>query len=232
MKLYKSKLTIQLSILGLVLFHASGCVIHTPPAPNDPNFAPVLAPTGAAPVATNGSLFRANYGVNLFSDQKARGVGDILTVYLQEATSSTKSANLSVAKESETLFPEVDGAAGTILGNTFGVNTNLSGEREFSGEAGADQSNNLRGTIAVSVVDIWPNGALVIRGEKWMTLNRGEEFIRLSGVVRAQDVGSDNTVQSSRIANARISYAGKGALADSQTMGWLNRFFNSAYWPF
>src|SRR5690606_1207428 len=101
----------------------------------------------------------------------------------------------------------------------FGLNTNIRSDREFTGEAEADQSNRLNGNISVTVVDIYPNGTLVIRGEKWMTLNRGEEFIRLSGLVRPDDVTPENTVLSTRIANARITYSGTGELADSQQMG-------------
>ena len=232
MKVYRVIQKVKVGICVGVASALAGCVIHAPPMPDDPNFAPVLATSQPTPASANGSLYRGTQSVNLFSDQKARTVGDILTVFLQETTTSTKSSNVSVAKDSETLVPEVDGGVGTFVGSALGLNTNLAAEREFTGEAGADQSNNLRGTIAVTVVDVWPNGALVIRGEKWMTLNRGEEFIRLSGVVRPQDVSAGNTIESTRIANARISYAGRGTLADSQSMGWLSRFFNSAYWPF
>lgn len=227
----------QLAVYGLGVAFLTGCVIAQPPAPDDPAYAPVMAPTPSAPVTTNGSLFSGEAKMNLFSDKKARNIGDILTVTLAETTVSQKTSNVSVSKDSETTIPEAAGAAGTLLGQgvslgSYGLGTNLSAERDFEGAADADQSNNLRGTIAVTVVDVWPNGALVVRGEKWLTLNRGEEFIRLSGVVRPEDVSADNTIASSRIANARISYAGKGALADSQQMGWLSRFFNSAYWPF
>ncbi len=224
-----------IALLGLISL--SGCVIHQAPRPNDPAYAPVIAPSVAPDAYSNGSLFRGSTTVDLFSDSKAKRIGDILTVSLQETTVSKKTSNVSVAKDSDVTVPEAAGAAGTLLGKGmslggYSLGTNLGAQREFTGEADADQSNNLRGTIAVTVVDIWPNGALVIRGEKWLTLNRGEEFIRLSGVVRPEDVSANNIVQSNRIANAMISYAGKGALADSQEMGWLSRFFNSAYWPF
>jgi flagellar L-ring protein precursor FlgH len=79
---------------------------------------------------------------------------------------------------------------------------------------------------------VLPNGNLVIRGEKWLTLNTGEEFIRLEGIVRSKDVSADNMVMSNRIANARIQYSGKGALADAQEAGWLSQFFLSPLNPF
>lgn len=209
-----------------------GCVIHSQPKPNDPYYAPVMVPTPAVAPPTNGSLYRQGAEVSLFSDRKAGHIGDILTVVLEENTVSRKSSNVDINKDSETSISE-----GTALGNPvqfkgLGLDASLSAEREFNGEADAAQSNNLIGDVAVSVVDVWPNGTLVVRGEKWITLNRGDEFIRISGLVRPEDVRQDNTVLSNKVANARITYAGTGALADSQTMGWMSRFFNSAYWPF
>lgn len=224
------------TLLALLIFmggiHLQGCVIHAPPKPNDPHYAPVLAPTPAVPPPANGSLYRQGAEVSLFTDRKAGHIGDILTVVLEENTVSRKSSNVDISKESETSI-----ADGTALGNPvafkgLSLDASLSAGREFNGEAGAAQSNNLIGDVAVSVVDVWPNGTLVIRGEKWITLNRGDEFIRISGLVRPEDVRQDNTVLSNKVANARITYAGTGALADSQTMGWMSRFFNSAYWPF
>lgn len=213
----------------------SGCVVSAPAKPDDPYYAPVLAPTPAPVASSNGSLYQASTSRELFADRKAGAVGDILTVVLEEQTVSRKSSNLDVKKDSDISMP--GGAAAQVLGNPvqfkgLSLDTNLSAEREFKGQAGAAQSNNLVGDVAVSVVDVWPNGTLVIRGEKWLTLNRGDEYIRVTGLVRPEDVRPDNTVLSTKVANARISYAGTGTLADSQTMGWLGRFFNSGYWPF
>jgi len=212
----------------------SGCVTGPSPKPNDPYYAPVLTPTSAAGPASNGSLYQESAPLNLFSDRKAGRLGDILTVVLSEKTVSKKSSNVEISKESDVSIP---GTSASVLGNPvhfkgLGLNTNLSAEREFNGEAGAAQSNNLIGDVAVSVVDVWPNGTLVVRGEKWLTLNQGDEVIRISGLVRPEDVRPDNTVLSTKVANARITYTGTGTLADAQSMGWLNRFFNSAYWPF
>ncbi len=214
----------------------SACVIQQPPSPNDPYYAPVLKTHPAADVAINGSLYRSNRSLNLFGDAKASQVGDILTVMLQEKTSSSKSSNVEIKKESEVAIAPTVGT-GTILGSQpslgeFGLNTSLTSESDFKGESEADQSNRLTGNISVTVVDVYPNGTLVIRGEKWITLNRGNEFIRISGLVRPMDIAPNNTVPSTKIANARITYSGTGELADAQEMGWLTQFFNSAIWPF
>ena len=76
------------------------------------------------------------------------------------------------------------------------------------------------------------NGSLVIRGEKWISINNGDEFIRVTGLVRSQDIKPDNTVDSTRMANARIQYSGTGTFADAQKVGWLSQFFMSDWWPF
>ena len=185
----------DIAVMMTPLLVLSACVIGPSPQPNDPYFAPVMQPTPAAARPTNGSLYRDG-ALTLFADQKAARVGDILTVLLQENTISTKSSNVEVTKESETSIPEATllGRGVSVLGN--GLGADLSSEREFVGEADASQRNNLRGDISVTVVDIWPNGALVLRGEKWMTLNRGDEYIRFSGSVRPQDIRQDNTVLS------------------------------------
>lgn len=211
----------------------SGCVVMAPSKPNDPYYAPVLQ-TNSEPVPnTNGSLYRSNISINLFGDNKASRIGDIITVMLEEQTSSSKSSNVDVAKDNDTNIA----SGNTLFGmqpslGSIGLGTSLISEREFTGEASADQSNRLTGDITVTVVDVYPNGNLLIRGEKWITLNRGDEYIRISGLVRVDDIEPDNTVVSTKIANARISYSGTGELADSQQMGWLSRFFNSAIWPF
>lgn len=224
-------------LLLAILFLLAGCYIHQPIKPNDPYYAPVIEPNQRPSPSTAGSLYRENTMVNLFEDGKARRIGDIITIVLRERTVSSKSSNIELTKDNEVSIPEAAGGAGTILGSSLSASnlsllTNLTGEREFTGEADADQSNNLQGNITVTVVDVYPNGNLLVRGEKWMTLNRGDEYIRISGLVRPDDVGPDNTVMSTKLANARISYAAKGELAESQEMGWLSRFFNSPYWPF
>jgi flagellar L-ring protein precursor FlgH len=84
----------------------------------------------------------------------------------------------------------------------------------------------------VSVVEVLPNGNLIIRGEKRVTINNGVEYIQLSGIVRPIDVLPNNSVQSSQVADATINYTGEGSIADSNKNGWLARFFNSPFMPF
>lgn len=214
-------------LLIVISSHLLSCVISPPVLPDDPQYAPVIAPPPAPLITHNGSLFRPTASLNLFSDRVARNIGDILTVILQENTSSNKSNSIGINKESDVTVP----GAGLILGKDFDYGTSLSSGSDFKGGGNAAQSNNLSGNIAVSIVDIWPNGTLVIRGEKWLTLNKGKEFIRVNGLVRPDDISPKNTVMSTKVANARITYSGTGQMASSQRMGWITRFFNSSLWP-
>jgi len=211
-----------------------GCMGNEKPTPGDPYYAPTISASQALPQRTDGSLYQDSYGLSLFGDRKAHFIGDIITITLSENTASKKSSNVSVKKDDSAVF---NSGAGTLLGtnpSAKGLNfgTNIAQNRKFGGNSGADQSNSLTGNITVTVAEILPNGNLVVRGEKWMTLNSGDEFIRISGIVRPDDVATDNTVLSTRLANAKISYSGTGSLADSQKMGWLAKFFNSSLWPF
>ncbi len=225
---------IRFTCLSIASFAMLGCVVQQPAQPNDPYYAPVLRVSDVPDKSVNGSLYRENVALNLFGDRKASRIGDIISVVLSESTSSSKTANVEIKKENEITGPtaggSVFGSTPSLRGLTLGVD--VTNDREFLGESGADQSNQLNGSISVTVVDIYPNGTLVVRGEKWITLNRGEEFIRLSGLVRPDDVTPENTVMSTKIANARIQYSGTGELADAQEMGWMTRFFNSPLWPF
>ncbi len=211
----------------------SGCMTNKKPMADDPAYAPTVAANMPVPQRTEGSLYQDSYGMSLFNDRKAHYVGDVITVTLSEKTVSKKSSGVAVKKDSS-----VDMDAGTILGAAapsykgLGLETAIAQKRSFAGDADADQSNSLEGNITVTVAEILPNGNLIVRGEKWITLNRGDEFIRISGIVRPEDIEPDNTIISTRLANAKISYSGTGALADSQSMGWMSRFFNSGYWPF
>lgn len=228
----KSSLIYRLATLVSVATAASACVMPPRPQPNDPYYAPVMAVAPRAVPGSNGSLFQNTGSMNLFTDNKASSIGDIITVMLDEATVSQKSSNVGISKDSDINIEEPTILGRGITGGGYSLGTGMSAQRDFSGESDAAQRNNLRGNISVSVVDVWPNGTLVIRGEKWMTLNHGDEFIRISGLVRPDDVTPDNTILSTKVANARISYSGTGALAESQVMGWLGRFFNGTYWPY
>lgn len=211
----------------------SACAANHQVEQEDPFFAPIMPEIPAEDVVTTGSLYKTGWSNGLYSDTKARRVGDIITVLLQENTQASKTAKTETKKETDaTLAPLVglNGQAPTIGGNALQLG--LDSSNQFKGDAKSNQSNSLNGQISVHVMRALPNGNLIIRGEKWLTLNTGQEFIRLTGIVRAEDISANNTVESTRVANARISYSGKGSLAEAQEAGWLSSFFMSSLFPF
>lgn len=231
--MYRSQFVVsfRFSLLALLAL-LQACTIGPTPVPDDPEYAPVVSASSRMPAANRGGIYQPGYSSPLFEDRRATRVGDILHVLLSERTQSSKTADTDIKKENS-----VDFNAGTVLGKpvTFGdytLTTDVSQNRELTGETSSDQSNSLVGSIAVTVSEILPNGLLVVRGEKWMTLNTGEEFIRVKGMVRPEDVQPDNTVLSTKLADARITYSGTGELADANRQGWVSRFFNSEFWPF
>ena len=221
----------RLLFIGLSLV-ITGCGVTQKPIQDDPDYAPVLPEMPKTPVITSGSLFESGYSQNLYSDIKAHRVGDIITVELTESTTAKKKAKTELDKSSgvELATPIFMGNPITHHGQSLNASINMA--NAFAGESDADQSNSLTGAISVHVVQVMANGNLMVRGEKWITLNNGDEFIRLSGVVRPDDISPENSISSTRVANARIQYSGTGAFADTQSQGWFSRFFNNPLWPF
>ena len=215
----------------------AGCV-SPPPRANDPYYAPVLPRTPLPAAANNGSIYQAGFEQNLYSDRKAFRVGDIITITLNERTQASKNANSQVGKNStaslglSSLFGAVPNVNNPLSDGDLTLNAGYSGSRATDGKSAAGQGNSLTGSITVTVADVLPNGIIAVRGEKWMTLNTGDELVRIAGMVRADDISTDNTVPSTRIADARITYSGTGAFADASQPGWLDRFFLSPLFPF
>jgi flagellar L-ring protein precursor FlgH len=225
--------TIKIAGLVTILGLLNACGATRIAVEPDPDYAPVDLNTVSFQPAPNGSIFQQGRSVRLFEDSKAFRIGDLLSITLSESTNASKSAATNTSKESEvgTSAAAILGVIPTIKGNPFLTNT-VNAERDFTGSGDSAQSNSLTGEIAVTVADILPNGTLVVRGEKIIGLNQGSEYIRLSGMVRPQDVSANNVVESRKLANARIYYGGGGAIAESNTKGWLSRLFDSPLFPF
>jgi len=229
----------RILLLCLASYFVSACTT-TPIRPNDPRYAPITPASLVPPSQNNGSIYQASHGMRLWDDRRAKRVGDVITVILSESTSSSKSASTDIDKASSGALPSPNlfgtttrfGIPTVGSSNTGTLENSWNSDRSFGGDASSDQSNSLSGRITVTVSQLLPNGLLHIKGEKWLTLSRGEEYIRISGLIRQEDISPDNTVTSTQIADARIAYSGTGALADANRMGWLSRFFNSPLWPF
>ena len=215
-----------------VLMSACSSTPQPPVQANDPMFAPVVPNYPRDQIVEDGGLFRPHMANSLYSDVTARRVGDIITVTLSENTNATKAAGTTTSKNTNVNLEPITGLGGQAINlGPQSVQLGLSGGQDFAGDAQTNQSNSLNGAISVTVVDVLPNQNLVIRGEKWLTLNHGDEYIRLTGIVRPADISPDNEIISTKIANARIQYSGTGSFARAQEKGWLTRFFSSEWWP-
>ncbi|MCL4104556.1 UNVERIFIED_CONTAM: hypothetical protein GTU68_047518 [Idotea baltica] len=184
-------------------------------------------------VAPTGSIYAGGRSVSLFEDIRASQVGDIVTIVLAEATNAAKSSDTSLDKSNSNAITDPVLAGQTrILGSDASLAFDLSSDHSFGGESASNQRNSLQGSITVTVAKILPGGNLYVQGEKWIHINQGNEYIRLRGVIRPVDVSTNNTVLSTKVADARISYGGTGATAEVNGVGWLSRFFISPIWPF
>ncbi len=233
----KSLIPVLIVLLGLL----SGCNSNT--VKRDPAYAAVRPVPVEQQENFDGAIFDARNNISLFEDYRARRVGDILTVRLEEQTDAEKESETTVSKNNNTSIanPTIFGASPQFslpsqlpLDNTS--NNNLAfgfgSETDFEGEGESEQNNLLSGNISVSVVEVLANGNMIVRGEKVITINQGNEYIRLSGMISPRDIEADNSISSVRIADAQISYVGDGPTQDANVMGWLSRFFASALMPF
>jgi flagellar L-ring protein precursor FlgH len=225
----KTALRMQPIVLLLTALSLAGCAALQPPAVRPgPSDEPPPVARNSAPRGVSGGVFSTDVGLSLTSDSRAFRVGDVVTVNLLETTQASKKAGTSFSKESADNIN-----APNLLGKTFGkAAVGLGASNSFTGDATSTQQNALTGAITVIVQEVLPNGLLRVSGEKTLTLNNGEEYVRLRGYLRAADIDADNQVSSLRIANARIAYSAQGTLAESQQPGWLTRFFNGPLMPF
>jgi flagellar L-ring protein precursor FlgH len=174
------------------------------------------------PVVATGAIFQVDQGyAALYEGWRAKKVGDPLTIILVERTSASKSSGSKL--DSNGGFSITPPSAGPF---NFDPNiASASGKRNFNGGGSADQSNALSGEVSVTVAEVYRNGTMLVQGQKRVTLNRGDEFVAIKGIVRMADVDANNRVPSTRVADARIAYTGKGDVARASRQGWLSRFF-------
>ncbi len=188
------------------------------------DFSATLAPQAPAARPANGGIFQAEDGyAALYEGQRARRLGDPLTIVLVEKTTASKSAGTKLDSAGGFgLTPPTTGAL-SLFKDT---DASVSGKRNFAGTGAADQANALSGEVSVTVAAVYPNGTMLVQGQKRVTLNRGDEFVQIKGIVRVADIDQNNRVPSTRVADARIAYTGKGDVARASRQGWLSRFFS------
>jgi flagellar L-ring protein FlgH len=222
----KHFMTLAMGLAVVVVL--TGCA-SAPPAPNfDATWPEELADVPEA----NGAIYQAGRDRPLFENSVARRVGDTVTVNLQESTAAQKSSSTTTSKTTNIDMPSptIGGGLVTIDGKQI-LNMDIENSRKFDGAGDSQLSNKLQGFITVTVAKRLPNGNLLVRGQKWIGINQGREFIRIQGVIRPVDILPDNSIPSYKVADASISYGGQGALADANRPGFLSRFFNSRWNP-
>ena len=214
-----------------------GCVFTDPQPGGDKNYLPTYpVELEKGKSSDNGGIYNNQTAMVLFETPRARRVGDVLTILLVENTQAQKRAENSSSKENTATITNP-----TIFGNPLNVGVDgkrynfgfsNTSSRDFEADSESRQNNQLTGNISVTVHKVLSNGNLMVQGEKWVEINTGNEYIRLSGIVRAQDITPENTVTSDRVANARIAYSGTGQNHEGQNMGWLSKFLWSSIFPF
>ncbi|WP_298307517.1 flagellar basal body L-ring protein FlgH [uncultured Erythrobacter sp.] len=220
---------IRFLFLGFCAFCLSACLsggfkreagFYAPPPP------PMVAhPVAGAPLGTNGAIYQASQGyAPLVVGTRARTLGDMLTITLIESTSTSKSTTSATDREgSISLIPPTAGPLAFLNPNSIASN----GQSSFAGSGNAAQQSQMNGIVSVTIAAIYPNGTAEVVGEKQMALSQGDEWVQFAGRIRLVDIDSDNTLPSSRVANARIIYTGKGAVQQASRPGWLQRFFST-----
>ena len=183
----------------------------------------LTVPPPPPPPSSDGAIFQADYGyAPLYEGWKAHRVGDPLTIVLVERTVASKSSTSNL--DSDGSFGLVPPATGAL--SLFGESdATFGGNRGFKGKGSAGQENVLSGEITVTVSQVYPNGTMLVQGRKRVTLNRGDEYVEIKGIVRTADIDASNRIASTRVADARIAYTGKGDIARASRQGWLSRFF-------
>jgi flagellar L-ring protein precursor FlgH len=219
-----------LAITWLLAFAAlSGCVM----APPESDYNATWPEQPPQATAGNGAIYQVGHDVALFENSVARRVGDTLTIRLNESTNASKSSSTTTKKSTsaEISGPTVAGRPVTVNGVEV-LAGGMDSDTSFDGQGGSSQSNRLSGEVTVTVAQRLTNGNLLIRGQKWIAINQGKEYVRIQGIVRPIDIDPDNSISSLKVADAMISYGAKGALADANAPGLLARFFNSKWMPF
>jgi flagellar L-ring protein precursor FlgH len=192
--------------------------------------APLPVPEAAS---NNGAIFQAGHDLPLFENSVARRVGDILTIVLSEKTNASKSASTTTAKNNKLSLPgpTLAGAPVTVNGTQV-LSASLDNSSKFDGSGDSSQSNELSGNITVTVAERLGNGNLLVRGQKWIMLNQGREYVRIQGIVRPIDISPSNTVPSYKVGDASIAYGSQGVIEAANHKSLLARFFDSKWMPF
>lgn len=222
------RFTGPLSLVALAV--SAACTPALPPPPKWS--APATSVARSTLPAAEGSLWRDSSSMlDLFSDPRARKVGDVLTVKIVESAEALKSASTKTSRDSS-LSASVTGFFGAPISASI-LKPEASGalKNDFEGSGTTQRKDTLVATLTAKVVDVLPQGLLRVEGYREVIINHERQYLLLRGVVRPEDVGPDNSILSTAIADAQIAYSGAGVVSDKQRPGWLGRILDHL-WPF
>ena len=207
----------------------TGCSTYTEQVVSQ-SFQPAETPVILAKSANlNGAIFQPGRSGVFATDKRARRIGDILTVSFNEIYAATKAQTAASSKTDAFGVTLPTGLPNMLTGgfdkDPAGLNAGTT--RSFAGSGNAVQSNSFSGLLSVTVIRVFDNGNMEVQGQKELTLNNGNEYVRVRGVVRPEDISAGNIVSSDRLADAQIRYTGSGHLADSSQPGWLSQLMRT-----
>lgn len=216
---------VALATAAAVLVTGCASLSPTPPVDILPTTAPPIASVPRATPSTNGSLFQQASYRPAFEDRRARMVGDNVTVQIVEAVTASQKTSSTIDRKSDvsggiTALPFTGASA--LAKAALGAKS----DNAFAGSGETESENTFRGSITTSVIDVLPNGHLVISGEKQIGVNQNVDVLRFSGTVDPRVMQPGSIVNSTQVANVRVESRGRGAQGEAQVMGWLARFFN------
>lgn len=229
----------RLIIATVALTLLSGCTAADQrPTLMQPVPQPVAYREPAPSYSNPGSIFQENDADYLFADSRARRVGDLVMVHVVENSTATNEANTSTERSSNTEYGvtaffgqqqlPLMGKNG-VVGATPLLGTSTT--KDFEGKGSTTRKNNVTATVAARVLNVMPDGLMQIEGARETKVNNETQYLVVTGLIRSRDVGADNSIMSTQIANAQIAYYGQGVVSDKQKPGWFTRLMDNV-WPF
>ena len=215
----------RLTYIILVFFalNLSACTTYVEDVASE-QFMPVIPDETEEEKIVDGAIYTGKSNGLFATERKASKVGDIVTVALNESFNASKSQSAASGKTDSFGVTLPKGLLNDLVGRSVkDADYSFGSTQGFNGTGTASQSNAITGLVSASVVRVFDNGNLEVLGQKKLTLNNGDEYVRVRGMVRPQDIGAGNIVNSNRLANAEITYIGAGEIADTSKRGWLSK---------
>jgi flagellar L-ring protein precursor FlgH len=217
-------------MVGLLWMLVTGCAFMNPAPPTPPSFPAKEKISAFPPVPTEGSLWNSSVFYSLYADVKARNVGDIVTINIVESASAVKNATTKTSKTTA-MDASWTGVLAKMTGDWVGNQQSAALANNFDGEGTTTRNSSLNAYISVRVIQVLPNGNLAVQGSREVKVNNENQFINIQGVIRPEDISSNNIVLSTYVSDAKIELNGHGVISDKQRVGWLTRILDWV-WPF